>query len=203
MPQLLLTIIVVLDLPTTIAALISFAKTVVTKMTNNPHFTTPSPTLAAVTAAITALEGIQLSMATTKGLAGQRLASKKALIALLKQLRDYVRIIAEADPSNAAAIVQSAGMRLKNIPARTKALFTVTQGLSGSVICDVKAVGIPATYYWSFSLDQKTWTSAPDSLKSKVTISGLTVGQLYYFRYHTLTPKGASDPSQTVSFLVK
>jgi hypothetical protein len=183
MAQLLYTIVVVLDLPKTIAALIAYARAIVLKMTNNAYFATPSPALATVTAAITALEAVEASMATTKGLVGQRTAKKKALIALLKQLRDFVRITAENDPDNAAAIVASAGMRLKNIHLRVKALFTVTQGLSGSVICDVKSAGRPATYYWSFSLDQKTWTSAPDSLKSKVTISGLTVGQIYYFRY--------------------
>lgn len=71
------------------------------------------------------------------------------------------------------------------------------------MICDVRSAGSPATYYWSYSLDQKTWTSAPDSLKSRVTIFGLTPGQNYYFRYHTLTRKGTSDVSQAVSLLVK
>jgi hypothetical protein len=203
MIQILATIVVVLDLPKTIAALIAYAKAIVLKMTGNANFPTPTPTLAAVTAAITAFEAVGASMATTKGLVGQSAAKRKALVALLKQLRDYVRVVAEADPDNAAAIVESAGMRLKNIAARIKAPFTVTQGVSGSVIANVKSAGRPATYYWSYSLDQKTWISAPESIKSKVTISGLTPGQTYYFRYHTLTRKGVSDVSQVVNFLVK
>jgi hypothetical protein len=71
------------------------------------------------------------------------------------------------------------------------------------VVCDVKAPGIPATYYWGFSLDQRGWTSAADSMTARVTIAGLTPGQTYYFRYRTLTRKGMSDFSQIVSFLVK
>ena len=67
MTQLLYTIVVVLDLPKTIAALIAYAKAIVLKMTNNAYFPTPSPNLAAVTAAITAFESVESSMATTKG----------------------------------------------------------------------------------------------------------------------------------------
>jgi hypothetical protein len=40
-------------------------------------------------------------------------------------------------------------------------------------------------------------------MKATITVSGLTPGQTYYFRYYTITRKGQSDPSQIFSILVK
>jgi hypothetical protein len=53
------------------------------------------------------------------------------------------------------------------------------------------------------SLDGKTWTSWPETLKASATMAGLTPAQTYSFRFRTLTHAGASDFSQVVSHLVK
>ncbi len=71
------------------------------------------------------------------------------------------------------------------------------------MVCDVKAPGIPTTYFFSYSLDQKIWTSAPESTRSRITITGLTPGQTYAFRYRTFNHKGMSDFSQFITFIVK
>ena len=123
---------------------------------------------------------------------------------LLGQLRDYVRTIAESDPENALSIIESAGMSLKKLVLRVKALISVVEGpTSGTVVCEAKAPGGHANYFWFYSLDQKSWTSVPEAMKSKITISGLTPGQTYYFRHYIMTRKGNSDMSQIVSLMVK
>jgi hypothetical protein len=209
MAQVLYAIIVLLVYRRTVAGLIAFAELVIQKMTGNTNFPTATSTLTAATSALTAYQSAVASTKTTKGLNGQRSATKSALLAVLRQLRDIVRVAAEASPENASTIVLSAGMTLKQRTVAVKALINVLQSLllgkvlSGSVVCNAKSPGIPASYFWSYSLDQKVWTSVPMTLKSKVTISGLTPGQTYYFRYYTVTRKGTSDPSQVFSLLVK
>jgi hypothetical protein len=204
MAQLVLMVLVVLGLPPRNKDLIAFVNTVLLKMTGNAYFPNPTPTLASVGAALTAFESAQTAMSTAKQVAGDRAKKRATLVTLLKHLRDFVQGVCESDIDNAAAIAESAGMRLKKVKKLVKAAFSVVQGrVSGSVVCSVKASGIPTTYYWFYSLDQKSWTSAPDTMTSKVTISGLTPGQLYYFRFRTLNRKGLTDLSQVVSFLVK
>src|SRR5580700_1501670 len=112
MPQILYAIIVVLNYERTVAGLIAFAQLVVQKMTNNPNFPNETQLLTSTTAAITAYQSAVSSTKTTKGLGGQRTATKQALLALLRQLRDIARTAAEANPDNALAIVEGAGMTL-------------------------------------------------------------------------------------------
>jgi len=204
MAQLVLMVLVILGLPPRNKDLIAFTKAVIAKMTGNPYFSTPTPTLASVGAALAAFESSETSMKTTKQVAGDRAKKRVTLVTLLKHLRDYVQGICESDVDNSAAIAESAGMRLRKLAKQVKAALAVVQGrVSGSVVCRIKAPGIPATYYLMYSLDEKGWVSAPDSTTCKIAVSGLTPGQTYYFRYRMLTRKGMSDLSQTVSFLVK
>ena len=76
-------------------------------------------------------------------------------------------------------------------------------GLSGVVELDARAVAPSASYYWQFSLDGKSWTSAPETMKHVTVIAGLTPGQTYSFRFRALTRKGMRDWSQVVSLIVR
>jgi hypothetical protein len=204
MPAIVYAIIVVLSYARTIAGLITFAQTVVTKMTGNANFPNAAQILASLSNAITAYQNAVSSTKTTKGLKGQRSSTKQALVSALYQARDLVRTVAEANPESALAITESAGMTLGNRPTRNKPLIEVLQAaLSGSVVCRAKAPGIPTNYFWSYSGDEKTWTSVPQGMKATVTVSGLTPGQTYYFRYYTSNRKGTSNLSQVFSILVK
>ena len=65
------------------------------------------------------------------------------------------------------------------------------------------AVARATTYYWAWSLDQKSWTSAADTTKARTTIAGLEPGSLVYFRCRALATKtGTTDWSQIVSLIV-
>jgi hypothetical protein len=68
-------------------------------MTTNPSFPSPTPTLAAVQAAITALQGAQVAaLARTKGTIAVRNEKRWALVVLLDQLRGCVQSVADANP---------------------------------------------------------------------------------------------------------
>jgi hypothetical protein len=209
MPQIILTVLVVLGLPRANKALIAFVKTILAKLTGNTFLPTPTPSVATITTALTAFETSETSMGTSKGVKGDRAAKRATLVALLKHLRDFVQGACESNLENAAAIAESVGMRLYQQASRVRLLISVTQALldnkpvSGSVVCDAKAVAPTATYFWCYSLDQKIWVSVPEQMQAKVVIAGLTPGQTYYFRFRALTRKGMGDPSQIVSLIVK
>jgi hypothetical protein len=204
MPEIVYAILIVLNYARTVAGLSAFAQLVVQKMTGNANFPTAAPILTSITSAITAYQNAQLSTKTQKGLKGLRTSTKQALVSALRQARDLVRTVAEANPESALAIAESAGMTLGKRPTRNKPLIEVLQAsLSGSVVCRAKAPGIPTNYFWSYSTDEKSWTSVPQLMKAATTVSGLTPGQTYYFRYSTSNRQGTSNPSQVFSILVK
>jgi hypothetical protein len=204
MPAIVYAIIIVLDYARTIAGLIAFAQTVVQKMTGNANFPNAAQIVTSITSALTAYQNAVSSTKTQKGLKGQRSSTKQALVSALYQARDLVRIVCEANPETALAIAESAGMTLGKRPTRNKPLIEILQAaLSGSVVCRAKAPGIPTNYFWSYSSDEKTWTNVPQGMKATITVSGLTPGQIYYFRYYTSNRKGTSNLSQVFSILVK
>jgi hypothetical protein len=175
-------------------------------MTNNSYFGTPLPTLASVTAAIAALVTAQNATAgRPPGAVAARNVKQRDLVQLLQHLGDYVLGIAEQSPENAAAIVASASMYLVQRQFVVKPEFAVYQGaVSGEVSLVARAgKGGRATHYWQFSLDQKNWQSVADTDKARTTVSGLTPGQVYYFRHASMRKGVRTDWSQIVSFLVK
>jgi hypothetical protein len=195
---------VVLGLPKKNKDLITCAKAIIDGLTNNASFPAPNPSVAVLTLDVTALDNAETAtrggstVATT-----QRNALKAQVIQDLKHERDYVQGVAEKLTTNVAAVVETSGFRLKKPGSRTKQLLSVKYGgVSGSVIVVAKAAARTATYYWEYSLDQKTWTSAPDTMKATVTIGGLTVGQTYAFRVRSMTRAGTSDYSQPVTCFV-
>ncbi len=97
-----------------------------------------------------------------------------------------------------------AGLSVKKRTKRNKPPVRAVQGpTSGSAWLELLRVARIATYFWQFSVDQKNWSSAPETMKAKLLLTGLTPGQTYYFRFRALTSKGPVDYSQIVSLLVQ
>jgi hypothetical protein len=186
--------------------LITFAQSVASTMTGNASFPSPTPTLATFQADIEALNTAETAvLARTKGATQQRNAKLATVHADLETLRTYVQGIADAAlPTNAEAIIESAGMTVRKVTLHNKAALAVKQGsVSGTVDLEAKAAAKRAAYGWQYSTDQKTWTSLPPTLQAKTSVSGLTAGTTYYFRAQALTASGEGDWGQVVSFLVK
>jgi hypothetical protein len=100
---------IALALPRSAPALISYAKGIVTRMTGNPSFPNPSPTLAAVAAAIDELQIAETAaLSRIKGAVVLRNEKRTALVGVLQQLRGHVQAIADADATNAASVIESA-----------------------------------------------------------------------------------------------
>jgi hypothetical protein len=198
--------IAVLKLSPRVKNVISYAQSVAAAMTNNAYFPSPNPTLATFEADIAALATAEAAvLARTKGAAEMRNTKLEVVRGDLEKLKTYVQGIADAaNPANAEAIIQSAGMGVRKITLHNKAEISAKQGsVSGSVNLAAKAPAKRAAYAWQYSLDQKTWTSIPPTLQAKTGVSGLAVGTTYYFRVQVLTMTGEANMSQVVSLVVK
>ena len=195
-----------LKLPRPVPALITYAQGIVTGMTGNPSFPTPTPTLAAVTAAIAQLQIAETAaLGRAKGTAATRNEKRTALVALLELLRAYVQSVADATPENGASIIGGAGLAVRKSPTHAARVFTAKTGtVSGTATLYAKSAGARAAYLWEYSTDGgKTWVAAPVTVQAKTTVVGLTPGATVQFRYQPVSKAGEGDWSQTVSLLVK
>jgi hypothetical protein len=200
--------IAVLKMSSKVKSLITFAQSVATAMAEDgASFPSPNPTLATFQADIAALVTAETAaLARAKGAADVRNSKLAVVRADLESLRNYVQgVVESSSPANGQSIIGSAGMAVRKVTLHDKAELAVKQGtVSGTVTLAAKAAAKKAAYNWQYSTDQKTWTSLPQTLKAKTSVSGLTSGTTYYFRNQALTPKGgAGDWGQVVALLVK
>ena len=198
--------VVVLKLSTRLKNVISFAQNVATSLANNTHFPAPNPPLATFQADVAALNLAETAvLSRTKGAVEARNAKLAIVRTDLENLKTYVQSVAAlATPSDAEAIIESAGLAIRKVTLHDKPALAAKQGsVTGTVNLAAKAVAKRASYVWEYSTDQKTWTTVPQTLQSKTGIAGLTAGTQYYFRFQPVTTTGVGDWSQVVAFLVK
>jgi hypothetical protein len=198
-------VLVALNVAKGVHNVIAQAKTIVAEMAANPsHFPAPNPALATVTAHITALEAADtVALTRAKGAVEARNIALRVLLSDLHTLKAYVQQVANADPTNAEAIITASTMSIRKAPVRKKTDFKATPGaVSGTVKLVARSAGQRASYDWQWSLDQKSWTDLPPSLQAHTSVPNLSVGVTHYFRYRAVTKAGPGDWSQTVSLLV-
>ena len=195
-----------LNFPRKEADFLLFATNVGTKMTNNPAFPNPTPSLASLNAAIADLHTAQVTATSrAKGAATVRDEKRTVVVGLLQQARGYVQGVADATPENAASIIESAGFAVRKAPTRGPRAFEARQGaVSGTAKLVAVSAGKRASYEWQYSTDGgKTWIVAPVTLQAKTSVTGLAVGSTVVFRYRAVLKGGEGDWSQTVALLVK
>jgi hypothetical protein len=195
-----------LKLPAKVADLIAYATGVVHAMTNNPSFPSPVPSLASISSAVSDLQAAEtVALTRVKGAVAARDDKRAVLVSLLEQLRGTVQAAADATPENGATIIQSAGLGVRKTVVRATRTFAVKPGpLTGTATVTTAIAARRASYEWEYSVDGgKTWVSAPVTLKSKATISGLPSGTVVQFRSRAVTKGGEGDWGQVVSLLVK
>jgi hypothetical protein len=195
-----------LKLPKKVPALITYTQGIVKAMTGNPAFPSPTPTLATVTEAINELQTAETAtLARTKGAVAVRNERLAPLLTMLQQLRAYIQTTADADFETAPSVIQSAGIAVKKTPVHAKRVFAAKVGaVSGSVKLVTDAAARRASYEWQYSIDGgKTWVSAPSTLQTKTTVSGLAPGANVMFRSRAVTKAGEGDWSQPTSIIVK
>ena len=167
---------------------------IVTSMTGNTNFTTPSPALTVITANVNALEAASI---TSEGGGTDDTAAMHAkeltLDLSLKSLAAYVEGIANANPLSAEAIILSAGMDVKIPVVHTAREFNVSAtGNPGEIKMSTKAV-LRSTSIFQMCTDpgnESNWQTIAQSTRAKFVKSGLISGTRYYFRVGVIDKNG-------------
>lgn len=191
-----------LNLPKRVEAIVTQARAVVASMTDNPHFPSPVPLLWVVSQAVANLQDAETAARTrVVGAAAARDEKRTMLRSLLQQLRSYVQVTADADPENAVAIIESAGMAVKKEPNRAPRVFSAKPGAApGEVQVVAPTAGNRASYDWQYSIDGGVdWLTLPSTLRASIKLEGLTPGMSVMVRYRSVTSKGRSDWSSGIT----
>ena len=103
----------------TVAEFIEFCRTIVTAMTGNTNFATPTPTLADVTTAIDTLEATyQLGLTGNHIAKGLQTGQRDFLNSLMMQLKSYVETTSGEDEE----VARTSGIRPRKSPERISSI---------------------------------------------------------------------------------
>jgi hypothetical protein len=199
-------VLVAIGSPRPTVLLLVYVKHILASMTGNAWFTSLPAAFAALQADVAALDAAQtVTKNRAPGAAAARNTKQAALLVDLRTLKAYVQSVADAaGPELAQTIIESAGMTVKLVVHAPKPPLAAKMGKStGNVNLRAKAVGKRAAYEWAYSLDMgKTWVALPVTDAAHTSVSGLTAGTTYLFRFRGTMRAVAGDWSQVVSLLV-
>ena len=190
------------------AQLITDTQTIVTSMTNNQAYATPSPALATVTTAMNDFS-VALANAADGGvtLTAIKNAKRQALAGLMRHLASYVHITCNGN----MAVLLSSGFPTQKqnrtpvgiLPAPVPPVLQ-QGGRSGDLITSVTPIPNCGVYTWRLAL-----ASAPGNYLQTVqttaannTFSGLTPGQTYAVDACAFGAAGPGDWSDTSELMV-
>jgi hypothetical protein len=187
----------------TVPQKIQFLRDIVTQMTGNANYPTPSPALTVITAKANALEtalGAQQTAQQAAKTATTTLETKEGEAdAAVNSLSNYVWETSGGDEAK----IQSAGMSLRAPKTPTTSL-PAPQGLAvtaGDNEGELDAVWDPVPknkgYEVQTSPDPVTgtsWAFAETSTASKTTLTGLPSGSKIWVRVRALGPKKIKSP---------
>ncbi len=188
---------------------VALARQIVTAMTGNANFTTPNPTLAAITTAANALEtkinAYNSAKAAAEAALADRDASAQELDALVTQEGAYVQNVSAGD----AVKIEGAGMAVRAggtpVGVMPKVLdLAVTEGdFEGTLDAIWKPVRGASSYEVQVSPDPPgAWAPKMTSTKSSATVEGLTSASKLWVRVRAVgannQPGPWSDPATKV-----
>ena len=190
---------------------IAKGRRIVAAMTNNNGFSTPSPPLSEVTAALDDLEKAFASVQSSRSEVATRVGiqdnAETKVDQILTQLAGYVESVAGKDDT----LITSAGLEPKTSRS-TPTLPTAPQGLSatagdheGQIDLSWKGVPNARSYVIESSVDPAnatTWTHSAVATSASKVISNLTSGKRYWFRVAAVGAGGQSGWSEHATKVV-
>lgn len=189
---------------------IAKARQIVTALTGNADFPTPSPPLANITTAAnelkTANDEVLASRQTAKEKTAIQNQKEDALNQLLTQCAAYV----ESVGGNNEQLILSAGMAMRapavattDAPTQPEALTATAGDHDGEIDLSWDTVAGAKSYVIERSPDPPTtWTHAGVSTRSTFVVQNLTSGARYWFRVAALNGNGQSgwsDPAMKIA----
>lgn len=182
---------------------------IITKLTGNAAFPTPTPALASVTTAVDKLEtdynDAQGKRQTAQAATNIQNQSETAVDKLMAALAGYVDSVAQGDDAK----IMSAGLDTKAAsvklgkPSQAQSLSATAGDMDGEVDLNWQPMKGAASYVVESSTtgnvaNPADWKSAWTGTKSKATIDKLTSGTRYWFRVAAIGSAGQgpwSDPA--------
>jgi hypothetical protein len=197
-------ILVAINLPKRLSDLIVFARSVAQRMSEVAIFVDAIPSTAVFQSHIEALAMAQAVVLTrVKGAAVDRNALLRAVKVDLGQRRSFVQRVADANPENAASIIESSGFYVKRSSGHGKGEFVAKQApASGSAHLYARGMRTRGSHEWQHSLDQIHWIDAEPTVRADTIIRNLAPGKTHYFRFRRVTKEGRGPWSQVVALLV-
>jgi hypothetical protein len=182
--------------------------------TNAAMFVSPTITMVAFLALITALSVAQQAVTGTKakGAATLRNTKRDALWTAMGILRAYVIGLADTmTAEGAASLIEAAGMLVVATGVRAKAVLaaalTTTPGVvhleaNASILVGPAGASKKVTFNWQASTDGKTWNDLRSTPYANTDVVGLALMSTYGFRVSVTIGKVTGAWSQAVSLLV-
>lgn len=177
--------------------LIAFVRNVITMVTGNPTYPTPSPTLATITTSVNAFEiAVHDALDGGKVAIATRNAARAELLSLVRQLAAYVQGNCAADLVN----LISSGFDAVRAPSPVGVLpppenqrLSLTNK-SGELLFRFDRVANVANYSVQTAADSAgPWTDQDLSTSTRVLLSGLTPGKVYWARARANGSAGSSE----------
>ncbi|MBI4930562.1 MAG: hypothetical protein HY841_07360 [Bacteroidetes bacterium] len=190
--------------------MVEFALHVVSRMTGNAFFPSPSPSLGNLYNAAIALQNA-FDQAQGSGPAQTAVMHQKREVMETELTAEghYVEDVAN-DPANSVtgpeAIILSAGMDVKDVTPRQKRVFTVSNGNLPGTVELVAERAVRGSHEWQYTQDlsdPNSWIDAESTTQASVTVSGLESGKRYWFRHRAILPDGPTDYDGPVDIIVQ
>jgi hypothetical protein len=179
-----------------VTELIAFARNIITLMTGNPQYPTPSPTLAAITTAVNALEtAVHEALDGGKIAIATRNAAQAEVLSLLRQLASYVTGNCDADlvlllSSGFEPVKAPSPVGVLPAPENLRASLT---GISGQLHLRFDRVANAVNYsVQTAQSPDGPWEDQELSTSTRVLITDLTPGKVYWVRAQANDSAGPS-----------
>ena len=190
---------------------IAKGRQIVTAMTNNASFPTPTPPLSEVTTALDNLaEAFALVQSARSEVATRVVTQENAEVKLnqaLTQIAAYVESVAGRNDT----LITGAGMETKStrssptVPSEPQAVSATAGKHDGEILLSWRRVSNARSYTIEFSLDPATttsWTHVGIATSASKVIGNLKSGTRYWFRVAAIGAIGQSGWSEHATKIV-
>ena len=196
-------IIVVLNLAKLSVSLLGQSvKFIVESINGSAYFITPNPLVDAAGKARGALADAVTNYELAPSKENKKIVKdcRKALMAAMELVRQFVQGIARLNPEFAENIAAAAGLTLKKSGGRKVQGYAVMNTAVSGTVSLLAALFKIAIYNWEMTLTplvDASWIPIGITNKAELMISGLTSGKRYYFRVGN-----GGDPAKEVFITV-
>jgi hypothetical protein len=197
-------LIVVLDLPRKWNEKKATARAIIEACANFSLITFPAGLIAAAQTALSDFEIAQDEM--SKRTVGNKAKRDKAWITLyilLKQLKNAVQDAVDGNPADGEVYITSCQLKSKVITVRQRQKDAVCNAsIEGSVIITGEILEKTKLHGWRISKDGITFSDLDVTIQATKLVTGLNVGEYYYFQHRCLDKNNQGNWGQILKILV-